>query len=807
MLANKNNLKSELTANIGVLDTSISITAGEWILWENDMVACLEHYENDVCTKREIIKITAKNNDTFTITRWFAVCIMNDETKQQWQWSQTFVAGDFLSLYLSKEIWESITQNIWINETALQTMVWHINAPRTHINDNCLSWKQSIDSAYNTKYWWLAWFGDASDGDLVITEDTFLDASREYNFNNLTICANATLRFCWLWVPTINVRNNFKNYWTIDMRAPYLQARNTELTDHRLFKNDKVSNKTDDLTQLWTEWWFYKWWSGAGWTASWSDASDWHGWNGWSGGAYDWINGWNGWTSWSFWTGGWWWFWMWKGWNGWTGACGWWNGWNWFYWWQWWNVTQRTRFNGGWWAGGLWVIRWWDAWWWVWSCDHTEMWNWWNAITNVYWLHLNARNIWNNLVTAKWWDGGNGGIYYRSWTEWWYAPSWWNGWNGANWWEIMVSYDTMHQQWTFDVSWWKGWIGGKIWFSSESYWKYEQPNWTDWTAWRVVFKNLNNPYIENFTLTNDEDNESILISWKDPTFKPSSTIQWKNTMIRVSTTNYPATITDWTLVVNETTKNQYETTPYSMSATNGVTYYFTAFAFDQSDTLIDVQTNSITADFERSPNANTFIYYPFTSNLADVMWNWNTWVSHWTITFNEQTWVTVNWWSWYVTGLTNWISNKNTYTQAFRAKWDWKIDNYWMLLWDSYNYNRNSAFSFELWWSWSNNFRYYIFIGENSATNMPASDIYDTNRHLWVTVANNWTYKTYKDCVLRADSSNTWTVNDKPNMNIWRSSYYGSSREAKWKIKNYVVETIARSESDIIKFFNTNKPI
>ena len=56
-----------------------------------------------------------------------------------------------------------------------------------------------------------------------------------------------------------------------------------------------------------------------------------------------------------------------------------------------------------------------------------------------------------------------------------------------------------------------------------------------------------------------------------------------------------------------------------MSATNGVTYYFTAFAFDQSDTLIDVQTNSITADFERSPNANTFIYYPFTSNLADVM--------------------------------------------------------------------------------------------------------------------------------------------------------------------------------------------
>ena len=99
MLSNKNNLRSELTANVGVLATTISITAWEWVLWENNMVACLEHYENDICTKREVIKITAKNNDTFTITRWFAVCIMNDQTKQQGQWSQEFVVGDYLSLY------------------------------------------------------------------------------------------------------------------------------------------------------------------------------------------------------------------------------------------------------------------------------------------------------------------------------------------------------------------------------------------------------------------------------------------------------------------------------------------------------------------------------------------------------------------------------------------------------------------------------------------------------------------------------------------------------------------------------------
>lgn len=61
MLATKNNLKSELAQNVAVLDSTIKIKSGEGVLRENQMVACLEHYENDVCTKREIVKITAKN--------------------------------------------------------------------------------------------------------------------------------------------------------------------------------------------------------------------------------------------------------------------------------------------------------------------------------------------------------------------------------------------------------------------------------------------------------------------------------------------------------------------------------------------------------------------------------------------------------------------------------------------------------------------------------------------------------------------------------------------------------------------------
>ena len=662
MFANKNNLRSELTANVGVLDTSISITSGEWILWENNMVACLEHYENEICTKREIIKITAKNNNTFTITRGFAVCIMNDQTKQQGQWSQTFSVWDFLSLYLSKELWESISWNIAINENALQTMLWHITAPETCINDNCLSRKNSIDSAYNTKYWWNAWFWNASDGDFVITTSDldehwyfYLGASREYNFNNLTICPGVTVRFLGSGVPTINVRNNFKNFGCIELKAWFVS--NSSQTDCRLERGCEICNGNTDrgLYQGW-RWWAGGWnWSQGQAGSPWSFTSGWAGWTGWQGCPWnpaDWMNGWKGgcWKSSNNCNGGWWWWggggwWLywnggdwwdgwfnglsqtygwewWKGWNSWlfgrawNGGAEWWahswngwkggDGWDWRIGGDWYSVWSRTSDQAG--VGWKWILQGWTGWSASWS------YYWWNggdAITNVYWFHLNARNIWNNYVDARWWNGWTGGA-----TDYWQS---WNGWNGANGWQMIISYDTIHEQGCFDV---RGGCGGEPWHVRRpSCW------WTSWSYgtpgsdWRVVFHSMNYPYISNFNLENDSDNEAILISWKDPQLKQSAPNPRKKTIIRVSTTNFPASITDWTLVVEETTKNQYKTNPYSMSATDGVTYYFTAFAIAQDDTIIDTQSKNITPDFDWKPSADTYAYYKLETDLNDYSWN------------------------------------------------------------------------------------------------------------------------------------------------------------------------------------------
>ena len=794
MLSNKNNLRSELTANVGVLATSISITAWEWVLWENNMVACLEHYENDICTKREVIKITAKNNDTFTITRWFADCIMNDQTKQQGHGSQEFVVGDYLSLYLSKEIWESLTVWITTNETNIQTMVARINAPKSCINDNCQDWKNAIDTAYVTKFGGVAGFGTGADGDVVISQDTFLDAGCEYNFNNLTILEWVTVRFQGVWTPTINVWNNFKNFGTIDLRAPYLQARTDSQTDHWLHNWTAVANQSDSLTWIASEWWLYKGWAWWWWTSAWSDASDGHGGNGWSGAPYDGINGWAGWTSGSYWTGGWWAFGMWTGWRGWNGSCGWWNGWNWFYGWRWWDVTMRSRFDGGWWAGWKWVIRWWDAWWWTGGCDYNTLWNGGDAITNVYWLHLNARNIWNNLVDASGWDGGNGWIYYWSGTSWWYAPSGWNGGNGANGWQILVSYDTMHEQWCFDVSGWKGWIGAKMWFSSETYWRYEQPNGTDWTAGWVVFRNLNNPYIQNFNLENDEDNEAILISWKDPSFKPSNPQQWAKTVVRYSTSNYPTTPTDWTLAVEETTRDQYETTPYSLTGVlDETTYYFTAFAIDQNNNIIDSETSSITTDFWWHVTPNTLAYYKFEWNANDYSWNGLNLSAYWNVSYTTLNWKQVVHVQWSSTGnstkLISWTITKSTIPSTF-AIWvqtnstSWSYANKYSLI---NFFATNPQFS-RLWigtLQWNQSWKYKIWKWfENMDETWVSPYINDWKFHLLVATISS------TECNLYVDWTKVYTWNWTTNWTFtWNFIVWWNDDNYYW-FNWYIWETI-----------------
>lgn len=859
MYSNKNNMRSELVADVSTSATSIAITSWEWVLRETDTVACLEHYENNVCTKREIVKITAINSDTMTITRWFAECVMNDNTKTQWQTKQSFVVWDFLSVYLTKELRESITSWITTNQTNLATMVARITAPRNCINDCCQSRKDAIDCAYTDKYCWNAWFWTWADWDCVIDTDTFLDASCEYNFNNLTICPDVLVRFEWEWVPTINVRNNFKNCWIIDLRAWYVP--NCCQTDCRLIQWCEICNQRSDWCACcgWTGWagWTYSshcWCAWKTW-CSWDCSTWWYGWDWWNWNTWwtwcpwcapDWCNGWDWWRGWSnpnsysWWGWGWGGWWAWRFWNWWNGWEWWiwdewahqhgvgWNGWNswlrWIWWkgWLWWSTWNNWAWNGwnwyiwgeGWdwwecwraWNGWCWIVVWWKGW--DWLCNK-RAWDWWNAITNVYWFHLNARNIRNNCVNAHGWD----------WWKGWKADCWqsWNGWNGANWWQMIVSYANMREQWCFDVS---AWLWGEPWFViHQSCWWTSWCSWCAWQDWRVVFKSSKSQIISNFDLQLDTQNQAVLISWKDPNWNT-----WKNTMVRVSTTDYPATENDWILVVNETTKNQYSLTWYSMSATSWTTYYFTAFAFDTDDNLLDTETWTITAEFWRTPTINTIWYYTMNNDILNHATSWSTFPD-WEINNAVFSTAKVHWdntyslycdWTTYAylpasSEFAFWTSDFTiscrVYSQTNFWNMTWFISNYqwnwpyqamqWYRISDRFSWQTQLNFCRNAWDKWTNN-----DIWVDWPTNI---SIYNDWRHHVVLTRNSWVIQLYLDKVsVYTNSSYTWKKvwNDEWRIYFGMNYWDWSNNKSVVYLNDVIFENRWRSQQDIADYYD-----
>ncbi len=456
MLANKNNLRSELTSNVSSSATTINITSWEWILRENNMVACLEHYEWEICTKREIIKITAKNSDSFTVSRWFAVCIMNDQTKAQGNTPQTFSTGDFLSLYFSKELRESITTWCVNNAEAIAQMSEHITTIK-----NCIDWccNNRIAKVWclNDSHFTNGWFWNASDWDCVVEAwNHFREANKVYNFRNLTICEGACIRFEGEWVPQIKVYDHYINNGVIDTRAWYKKTcacwKQICFWKNCCASGDNSDNNCIVPWTFWCWWLWMVWWrtTEATWTwrvqgcqwccASWSCGWAW--WKGWDNYSYccncrnewapgcqwDWENGWA------------WWHWEWYHVLSW-GDCLWWWGWGWGWAWRFWNGWNWWVGWSGWWTPALWTYWgangwcWGNSWlWWCWGTG----WQWWTWTSPTYW--------WKGWTWGCWYIGWNWWLWWTTWYTsscWGYYCRWWHGWN----WNCWV------------ICWWNGWSG------------------------------------------------------------------------------------------------------------------------------------------------------------------------------------------------------------------------------------------------------------------------------------------------------------------------------------------------------------
>lgn len=248
--------------------------------------------------------------------------------------------------------------------------------------------------------------------------------------------------------------------------------------------------------------------------------------------------------------------------------------------------------------------------------------------------------------------------------------------------------------------------------------------------------------IYDLSLTNDETNEKVIVKWFE--YMPAN---WVKTVVRYKTGSAPTSPTDWTLAVEETTKNQYSTTWYWVSwLSDNTTYYFSVFALDIDGTMIDVQSSQIKTDF-------VFGWY---QRVEYIQSSWTQYINT-NIKLNNTniieliatlTWIT-SWWSW------------------DKLYWWWDS---WTCLFLQWNTWDNWS-----WWdrrirmvNYSNDEYYKKSVDSISAITTWVKHTYKhTNTQFYIDWTSQWT------C-----SSSTFT------MNIWLNIFANANSNGTWRQKS-----------------------
>ena len=296
--------------------------------------------------------------------------------------------------------------------------------------------------------------------------------------NGCPWCNNASASCWWAWWKGWDW-GNYK--WTISYGCPWCPAVWENGWDWgRGWESERCESKS---WWGWWGWWGWAWRFGNGWrwwdwgggtiTSSWYDNDAWAWW--------DWGNSWLWWKGWDWWEWG---YSRWK--NGWKWGCGY-TPWKWWAWWG--SALNCWYYWWTWWAGWDWILYWWQ--WgrmWFGYCYYTHTaGNWWNAITNVYWFVLNARNVaWNWKIVAcgwYWWRWGWSADNWEICYCWKHNWVWWNWGNGADWWQVVYIYSN----WTPENIYVNGGAGGQggCWgCQSSQKWYTDWCPWTAWNDWR-----------------------------------------------------------------------------------------------------------------------------------------------------------------------------------------------------------------------------------------------------------------------------------------------------------------------------------
>ena len=235
------------------------------------------------------------------------------------------------------------------------------------------------------------------------------------------------------------------------------------------------------------------------------------------------------------------------------------------------------------------------------------------------------------------------------------------------------------------------------------------------------------------------------------------------------------------------------------------TYYISAFAVDSNGTIIDVQTNSILASFDRKPDENTLVYWKLDWNLNDSSWNNRNWT--WNVTFETKFNQLVAKFSW----------SQNVYRtdQAFDLYWS---QNYTLSIRVNVSQFTSKLNSFWICESWSTstqdkgieinpNWSASWYIWDWNAKRVTSSSwIIQINQRYNLTSTFDWsTLKIYVNGELKWSVATSQSYNFQ-NPTLMLSRYHSSdSSYYIWYASRFILQKNSRSWTEVLNYVNKTK--
>ena len=325
--------------------------------------------------------------------------------------------------------------------------------------------------------------------------------------------------------------------------------------------------------------------------------------------------------------------------------------------------------------------------------------------------------------------------------------------------------------------------------------------------------------IKNLSLTNDNTNERVIVKWND-IFGSN----WLKTVVRYKTGSAPTSLTDWTLAVEETTKNQYATNGYWVSwLSDDTTYYFSVFGVDTDGTVINVQNGQIKTEFWYVPNANTLFFLKNDWDIKDYSSYNHTMNRKWTSAFATlSSWKKVldlSWSNYIYSNQFTEANNKTTFTMHIWAKFKSVPSFDWSLWWWCWR-NKNESSTYDRWWArfqrtdqWTRS-QAWVLVWINSTAWLNVYrfiNISTTDFVLFSVAINWWTYKVYRNWTLiwtQTWDTIRWWSSTWPRFQLWWAVHTDWTEWIQW-IPVYIWESVledrTETDSQVLEFFNKTK--